>query len=105
MSVLGPVLAVSEQMFGRMWAWKRAPSPDARQRFRCGEHRDVHGQRPHLTLKVSADALRQQTPSADAASDDTLRVVAVPQPAELHGVGPIHPEIAPGSPATRCGRW
>jgi hypothetical protein len=54
----------------------------------------VHGQRPHLTLTVSADALRQQTRSADAASDDTLRVVAVPQPAELHGVGPIHPEIA-----------
>jgi hypothetical protein len=62
--------------------------------LRCGEHRDAHGQRPHLTLTVSADALRQQTRSADAASDDTLRVVAVPQPAELHGVGPIHPEIA-----------
>jgi hypothetical protein len=62
--------------------------------LRCGDHRDVHGQRPHLTLSVSADTLRHQTWSTDAASDDTLRVVAVPQAAELGGVGPIHPEIA-----------
>jgi uncharacterized protein DUF222/HNH endonuclease len=62
--------------------------------LRCGDHRDVHGQRPHLTLTVTADALRHQSRSADAASDDTLRVVGVPQAAELHGVGPIHPEIA-----------
>jgi hypothetical protein len=77
--------------------------------LRCGDHRDVHGQRPHVTLTVSADTLRRdseraneatsrtlrhQTWSTDAASDDTLRVVAIAQPAELGGVGPIHPEIA-----------
>ena len=62
--------------------------------LRCGDHRDVHGQRPHLTLTVSADVLRHQSRSTDAASGDTLRVVAVPQAAELGGVGPIHPEIA-----------
>jgi hypothetical protein len=62
--------------------------------LRCGEHRDVHGQRPHLTLTVSADTLRARTPRTDAASDDTLRVVAIAQPAELGRVGPIHPEIA-----------
>ena len=49
--------------------------------LRCGEHRDVHGQRPHLTLTVSAETLR-----AGAAADA--------QPAELSGVGPIHPETA-----------
>ena len=49
--------------------------------LRCGEHRDVHGQRPHLTLTVSAAALRS---GADADA----------QPAELSGVGPIHPETA-----------
>jgi hypothetical protein len=47
--------------------------------LRCGDHRDVHGQRPHLTVTVSADTLRSE---ADA------------QPAELRGVGPIHPETA-----------
>jgi hypothetical protein len=47
--------------------------------LRCGDHRDVHGQRPHLTVTVSADTLRS---GADAA------------PAELSGVGPIHPETA-----------
>jgi Domain of unknown function (DUF222) len=46
--------------------------------LRCGDHRDVHGQRPHLTVTVSADTLA----GADAA------------PAELSGVGPIHPETA-----------
>ncbi len=45
--------------------------------LRCGEHRDVHGQRPHLTLTVSAETLRS---GAGAAA----------QPAELSGVGPIH---------------
>ena len=49
--------------------------------LRSGEHRDVHGQRPHLTLTVSAEALRSG-PDADA------------QPAELRGVGVIHPETA-----------
>src|ERR1700692_1806166 len=47
--------------------------------LRCGDHRDVHGQRPHLTVTVSAD---------------TLRSVADAEPAELSGVGPIHPETA-----------
>jgi hypothetical protein len=47
--------------------------------LRSGDHRDVHGQRPHLTLTVSADALRGD---ADAA------------PAVLNGVGPIHPATA-----------
>ena len=47
--------------------------------LRCGDHRDVHGQRPHLTVTVSADALRS---GADA------------PPAELRLVGPIHPETA-----------
>ena len=47
--------------------------------LRCGDHRDVHGQRPHLTVTVSADTLRS---GADA------------PPAELSGVGPIHPETA-----------
>jgi len=62
--------------------------------LRCGDHRDVHGQRPHLTLTVSADTLRANSRGANAESDDTLRVVAIPQAAELSGVGPIHPEIA-----------
>jgi hypothetical protein len=47
--------------------------------LRCGDHRDVHGQRPHLTLTVGAETLRS---GADA------------QPAELRGVGPIHPDTA-----------
>jgi hypothetical protein len=47
--------------------------------LRCGDHRDVHGQRPHLTVTVSADTLRS---GADA------------EPAELSGVGAIHPETA-----------
>jgi hypothetical protein len=47
--------------------------------LRCGDHREVHGQRPHLTVTVSADTLRS---GADAT------------PAELSGVGPIHPETA-----------
>jgi hypothetical protein len=77
--------------------------------LRCGDHRDVHGQRPHLTLTVSAatlrtetrstgaetgDTLRRQTRSTDVGSEDTLRVVAVARPAELAGVGAIHPETA-----------
>jgi Domain of unknown function (DUF222)/HNH endonuclease len=47
--------------------------------LRCGDHPDVHGQRPHLTVTVSAD---------------TLRSGAAGPPAELRGVGPIHPETA-----------
>src|SRR5579859_408143 len=46
--------------------------------LRCGDHRDVHGQRPHLTVTVSADTLRH----------------AGAEPAVLSGVGPIHPETA-----------
>jgi hypothetical protein len=77
--------------------------------LRCGDHRDVHGQRPHLTVTVSADTLRKgvqntaaepgdtlrhQTCCTGAGSDDTWRIVAIGQPAELGGVGPIHSEIA-----------
>jgi hypothetical protein len=62
--------------------------------LRCGDHRDAHGQRPHLTLTVSDEVLRAKTRSTDAESEDTLRVVAIAQPAEVGGVGPIHPEIA-----------
>jgi hypothetical protein len=47
--------------------------------LRCGDHPDVHGQRPHLTVTVSAD---------------TLRSGAIAEPAELRGVGPIHPATA-----------
>ena len=47
--------------------------------LRAGDHRDVHGQRPHLTVTVSAETLRS---GGDAA------------PAELAGVGPIHPATA-----------
>ena len=60
--------------------------------LRCGEHRDVHGQRPHLTLTVSAETLRS---GAGAAA----------QPAELSGVGPIHAETARRILATRRGPW
>ena len=49
----------------------------AARQLRCGDHRDVHGQRPHLTVTVSADTLRSGTDAP---------------PAELSGVGPIHPE-------------
>jgi hypothetical protein len=52
--------------------------------LRCGDHRDVHGQRPHLTLTVSVETLR--------ADSGTARVDAAP--ADLRGVGPIHPETA-----------
>jgi hypothetical protein len=62
--------------------------------LRCGDHRDVNGQRPHLTLTVSADTLRRDAPGTNVESDNTVRVVAVPRAAELGGVGPIHPEIA-----------
>src|SRR6202163_4199453 len=51
----------------------------AAMQLRCGDHRDVHGQRPHLTVTVSAETLRS---GADG------------PPAELSSVGPIHPETA-----------
>jgi len=47
--------------------------------LRCGDHRDVHGQRPHLTVTVSEGTLRS--------GNDV-------QPAELRGVGAIHPATA-----------
>jgi hypothetical protein len=56
----------------------------AAMQLRCGDHRDVHGQRPHLTVTVSAATLRSDT--LDSGSDA--------RPAELGGVGPIHPETA-----------
>ncbi len=92
--------------------------------LRCGDHRDVHGQRPHLTLTVSAETLRANTPGSETLRANTpgsetmhaepLRAFtpdgqtgrsATPgvgaviaradaAPAELHGVGPIHPETA-----------
>jgi hypothetical protein len=64
--------------------------------LRCGDHRDVHGQRPHLTVTVSADTLR----SSAEVQPPELRGVgrihsgANAAPAELSGVGPIHPETA-----------
>ena len=39
--------------------------------LRCGDHRDVHGQRPHLTLTVSAETLRAKV-GADALHADAL---------------------------------
>jgi hypothetical protein len=62
--------------------------------LRCGDHRDVHGQRPHLTVTVSADTLRNHPRSTDAGGDDPVRSRAMAVPAELHGVGPIHSETA-----------
>jgi hypothetical protein len=76
--------------------------------LRCGDHRDVHGQRPHLTVTVSAETLRAHTRNmdtlqsgadtlwsgADTLRSDTLRPDADLPPAELRGVGPIHPETA-----------
>jgi Domain of unknown function (DUF222) len=58
--------------------------------LRCGDHPDVHGQRPHLTVTVSADTLRS---GADA------------EPAELGGVVRSIRKPRAASPATRCGRW
>jgi uncharacterized protein DUF222/HNH endonuclease len=57
--------------------------------LRCGDSRDVHGQRPHLTLIVSAETLR-----ADRVGTHTLRSAGLAASAELRGVGPIHPETA-----------
>jgi hypothetical protein len=57
--------------------------------LRCGDHRDVHGQRPHLTVTVSADTLRSDTRNAERLHPDSAA-----HPAALHGVGPIHPETA-----------
>ena len=69
--------------------------------LRCGDHRDVHGQRPHLTVTVSAETLRAHTRNmdtlrsgADTLRSDALRGHADLRPAELRGVGPIHPETA-----------
>ena len=75
---LGHGLAAGET---RMTSTRRADAlvELAATQLRCGEHRDVHGQRPHLTLTVSAETLRA---GADA------------RPAELSGVGPIHPASA-----------
>jgi hypothetical protein len=66
--------------------------------LRCGDHRDVHGQRPHLTLTVSADTLRSGRSDVHAAPAELSGVVPIhagaAPPATLHGVGPIHPETA-----------
>ncbi len=62
--------------------------------LRCGDHRDVHGQRPHLTVTVSADTLRTNTLGADTPQDAMMGPRVDAAPAELGGVGPIHPEMA-----------
>ncbi len=74
--------------------------------LRCGDHRDVHGQRPHLTLTVSAETLRSGTlrsatmhAGADAAPAELSGIAPIGRgletpPAMLSGVGPIHPETA-----------
>ena len=56
----------------------------AAMQLQCGDHRDVHGQRPHLSLTVSAETLRSHT----------APVGGIAATAELRGVGPIHPETA-----------
>jgi hypothetical protein len=77
---LGHGLAAGET---RMASTRRADAlvELAAGQLRCGEHRDVHGQRPHLTLTVSPAVLR-----AGAGANA--------RPAELSGVGPIHPASA-----------
>ena len=74
--------------------------------LRCGDHRDVHGQRPHLTVTVSADTLR-----ADTRSDDTRACRAV-APWRRGAAGNVAaawgrsiPRPHAGSPAMRCGPW
>jgi hypothetical protein len=62
--------------------------------LRCGDHRDVHGQRPHLTVTVSAETLRTDTLGAGTPQDGTRRLRVDAAPAELGSVGPIHPEMA-----------
>jgi Domain of unknown function (DUF222)/HNH endonuclease len=69
--------------------------------LRLGEHRDVHGQRPHLTVTVSAETLREIAVSGNAVNSDTVSAVrrnglrsGANAAAELRGVGPIHPETA-----------
>jgi hypothetical protein len=61
--------------------------------LRCGDHRDVHGQRPHLTLTVSAETLRADTVRPQT-EDEGVPMHSGRAAAELGGVGPIHPETA-----------
>jgi hypothetical protein len=62
--------------------------------LRCGDHRDVHGQRPHLTLTVSAETLRGKVTVRPQAEDERVPMHSGRAAAELGGVGPIHPETA-----------
>ena len=62
--------------------------------LRCGDHRDVHGQRPHLTVTVSADTLPSDTRSDDLRKAESRQPGGAGRPAMLSGVGPIHPETA-----------
>ena len=62
--------------------------------LRCGDHRDVHGQRPHLTVTVSADTLPSDTWSDDLRKAERVHPDGAAHPAMLQGVGPIHPETA-----------
>ena len=67
----------------------------AAMQLRCGDHRDVHGQRPHLTLTVSAETLRSDALTADTMNGEAARSSSADgAPAVLGGVGPIHPETA-----------
>ena len=69
----------------------------AAEHLRSGALPAVHGQRPHLTLTVSAETLRAHAPrddSLDADADVDGRADGDARPADLQGVGPIHPETA-----------
>jgi hypothetical protein len=67
--------------------------------WRCGDHCDVHGQRPHLSLTVSAETL-----GSNKSSTDRARTHGLAAPAELRGFGPTHPETHVALPATQCAR-
>jgi hypothetical protein len=77
--------------------------------LRSGVLPEVHGQRPHLTVTVSAETLRSDSLHSDGLHSDEprsaslhsdspysdgLRAGAETPPAELEGVGLIHPETA-----------
>ena len=75
----------------------------AAQHLRSGALPAVHGQRPHLTLTVSAETLRAAPPRDDSLdadvdshgdADGDGRADVDARPADLQGVGPIHPETA-----------
>jgi hypothetical protein len=81
---------------GRTPAQRRADAlvDMAATQLRCGDHRDVHGQRPHLNLTVSAETLRTRTLRAELGGESVPVRSSAGAPAELGGVGPIHAETA-----------